>query len=169
MLMRTARGFAAVLLLGASVVGLIVVGSLPLTLDATSATEARPLQLLVALLDSPIVLLLVASLVVLLIYRAVPSRRPSWRAAGIPAALVGAMIVVLTRAFVFLVPRLIGVEALAGSLASAFVTLAWLSLTFQALLLGAAWVRVRNEGRLAARLSALEGPAAPAELGGRRE
>jgi membrane protein len=169
MLMRTARGFVAVVVLGGSIVGLIVLGSLALTLEATSATESRPVEVLIALLNSPLVLIVLVSLVVLLTYRTVPPRSPSWHAAGIPAALVGAWIVVLTRAFVFLVPRLIGVEALAGSLASAFVTLAWLSLTFQALLLGAAWVRVRNEGRLAARLSALEGPAASAELGGRRE
>ena len=44
-----------------------------------------------------------------------------------------------------LVPRLVGVAALAGSLASAFIALAWLSFTFQALLYGAAWVRVRDE------------------------
>ena len=169
MFRRTARGFGAVVVFGGLVVGLIVLGSLALTLDATSATEARPVQLLVALLNSPLVLVVLASLVVLLVYRTVPPRSPSWRAAGIPAALVGAAIDVLTRAFVFLVPRLIGVEALAGSLASAFATLAWLSLIFQALLLGAAWVRVRNEDSLAAGSAALEGSAASAELGGRGE
>jgi uncharacterized BrkB/YihY/UPF0761 family membrane protein len=141
-------------------------------LDATSATDGQPVDVLLALLDSPLVLIGLASLVVLLIYRAVPPRTPSWRAAGIPAATVGAVVVVLSRAFVFLVPRLVGVEALAGSLASAFVTLAWLSLTFQALLLGAAWVRVRDEGDGgpgSAGSAALGRAAAPAEPGGRRE
>ena len=51
----------------------------------------------------------------------------------------------LSQIFTFLVPRLVGVAALAGSLASAFIALAWLSFTFQALLYGAAWVRVRDE------------------------
>ena len=46
------------------------------------------------------------------------------------------MIVVLSQVFVALVPRLVGVAALAGSLASAFIALAWLSFTFQALLYG---------------------------------
>ena len=168
-LLRTARGFVAVVLLGGSVVGLVVSGSLALALDATSATDAQPVAFLVAMLNSPVVLLVLAVLIVLLVYRLVPPRTPSWHAAGIPAAAVAAAIVVLTRAFVFLVPRLVGVEALAGSLASAFVTLAWLSLMFQALLLGAAWVRVRDEAADGARVvgsAALERAAAPAEPGG---
>jgi membrane protein len=172
MFLRTARGFATVILLAGSVMGLIVLGSLAVALDATSATDGQPVEVLLALLDSPLVSIGLASLVVLLIYRAVPPRTPSWRAAGIPAATVGAVVVVLSRAFVFLVPRLVGVEALAGSLASAFVTLAWLSLTFQALLLGAAWVRVRDEGDGgpgSAGSAALGRAAAPAEPGGRRE
>ncbi len=172
MLVRTARGFAAVILLAGSVMSLVVLGSVALALDAMSATQDQSVEMLVTLLNSPLVLVVLASLIVVLIYRAVPPRTPSWRAAGIPAATVGAVIVVLSRAFVLLVPRLVGVEALAGSLASAFVTLAWLSLTFQALLLGAAWVRVRNEGGTgpgSAESAALERAAAPAELGGGRE
>ena len=167
-LVRTARGFVAVALMVGSVVGLVVLGTLVLALDATSATTGGPIELVVAFLDSPLVLVALAALVVLLVYRLVPPRAPSWGAAGIPAAAVGATIVILSRAFVFVVPRLVGVEALAGSLASAFATLAWLSLTFQTLLLGAAWVRVRNEssGRVPSiESAALERAAPPAEPG----
>jgi uncharacterized BrkB/YihY/UPF0761 family membrane protein len=46
---------------------------------------------------------------------------------------------------VFLAPRLVGAAALAGSLATAFIALAWLSFTFQAVLYGASWVRVRED------------------------
>jgi hypothetical protein len=94
------------------------------------------------------------------------------------------------------VPRLVGVAALAGSLASAFIALAWLSFSFQALLYGASWVRIREHGvavpdvtpeesaaieestEIEAGTSpateaegsgALGGPAAPAEPGVRRE
>ena len=63
----------------------------------------------------------------------------------VPAVVVGLIIVGLSQIFTFLVPRLVGVAALAGSLASAFIALAWLSFTFQALLYGAAWVRVRDD------------------------
>ena len=73
-------------------------------------------------------------------------------------------IVALSQLFLFVAPRLIGAALVAGSLATAFVALAWLSFTFQALLLGAAWVRVRDD-RLdeAERGSALAGPAATTE------
>jgi uncharacterized BrkB/YihY/UPF0761 family membrane protein len=80
--------------------------------------------------------------------------------------VVGIAIVVLSQVFITLVPRLVGVAALAGSLASAFVALAWLSFTFQALLVGAAWVRVRDEATDQAESAGLGGPAAPAEPGG---
>ena len=169
--LRTARGFVMVVLLAGAVVGLIVLGSLALTLDALSVAEDPPMQAAVALLHSPLVVLVIASLVVLLVYRTVPPRTPGWRAAVIPAACVGSALVVLSQAFVLLVPVLVGAQALAGSLASAFVTLAWLSLNFQALLLGAAWVRVRSEPRAStdAGSAALERAAAPAEPGVRGE
>ena len=64
--------------------------------------------------------------------------------------VIGLIIIGLSQVFTFLVPRLVGVAALAGSLASAFIALAWLSFTFQALLYGAAWVRVRDRNELAA-------------------
>jgi membrane protein len=165
-LVRTARGFLAVALMVGLIAGSIVLGSFVLALDATSASRVAPVEFAAVLLGSPIVLVVLAALAVLLVYRRVPPRTPSWRAAGIPAVAVGATIVVLSRAFVFVVPRLVGVEALAGSLASAFVTLAWLSLTFQAVLLGAAWVCVRDgppAGVGSAGSTTLEGAAAPAE------
>ena len=68
--------------------------------------------------------------------------------------------------FLYLAPRLLGAALLTGSLATAFVALAWLSFTFQALLLGAAWVRVRDDPPGG---SALGRPAATAEPGGRGE
>ena len=67
---------------------------------------------------------------------------PRWRSILPPAVLVGIAITLLTQLFTALVPFLVGAAAIAGSLASAFVALAWLSFSFQALLYGAAWVRV---------------------------
>ena len=174
-ILRTARGVAMVVLLAAAVVGLIVLGSLALTLDALSAADDPLMHAAVTLLNSPLVLLVVASLIVLLVYRIVPPRTPGWRAAVIPAALVGSVLVVLSQAFVLLVPVLVNAQALAGSLASGFVTLAWLSLDFQALLLGAAWVRVRSEPGASSGVpstgsaATLEGAAPPAEPGVRGE
>ena len=78
---------------------------------------------------------------------------------------IGIAIIVLTQIFTYLVPRLVGVAALAGSLASAFIALAWLSFCFQALLYGAAWVRVRDGGSGPGGSAGLERPAAAAEPG----
>ena len=169
-ILRTVRGLAMVALLAGSVVGLIVLGALTVALDALAVSNDPPVRVVAALLNSPLVLIVAFSLVVLLIYRTVPPRTPRWRAAVIPAVFVGAVLVVLGQAFVLLVPRLVGAQALAGSLASAFVTLAWLSLGFQALLLGVAWMRVRDESPGSpAGSTALEGATAPAEPGVRGE
>jgi len=80
-----------------------------------------------------------------LVYRFVPAQAPSWSAAGWPAIAVGIALTVLARVFVFAAPRLIGSAALLGTLATAFAALAWLALSFQAVLLGAAWVRDRAD------------------------
>ena len=88
----------------------------------------------------------------ILVYRLAPILRPPWRALLPPALVVGVGLTALGRVFVFLAPRLIGSAALLGALATAFAALAWLSLSFQLVLLGAAWVRER-ENELAARTS----------------
>jgi uncharacterized BrkB/YihY/UPF0761 family membrane protein len=78
-----------------------------------------------------------------LVYRIVPVAAPPWRAVLVPGLAAGLVLTILTTIFVFLAPRLIGAAAFIGSLATAFAALAWLSLSFQALLFGAAWVRDR--------------------------
>ena len=79
-----------------------------------------------------------------LVYRVVPVPAPPWRAVWLPAVVAGLVVVVLAQVFVFLAPRLIGAAALLGTIAAVFAALAWLGLSFQALLLGAAWVRDRE-------------------------
>lgn len=80
-----------------------------------------------------------------LVYRIVPLPVPTWRAVIVPGITVALALTVLARAFVFIAPRLIGSAAFIGTLATAFAALAWLSLSFQAILLGAAWVRDRTD------------------------
>jgi membrane protein len=80
---------------------------------------------------------------VILVYRAVPVPAPRWRAVLVPGIGVGLLLTILARLFVYLAPRLIGSAALLGTLATVFAALAWLALSFQALLLGAAWVKDR--------------------------
>ena len=89
------------------------------------------------------------------------SRSPSWRSpigccrpgdrpsvdVAVPAIVAGIAVSLLTQVFTFLAPRLVGATAFVGSLAAAFVALAWLSFSFQAILLGAAWVAIRMSSR----------------------
>ncbi len=165
---RTVLGFAWVAILLTAIVGVIVIGSLATLLDALIPGSIPVAGSVAGILTSGPVLLVLAVLVVLFVYRTLPARAPSWRSIRVPAVVVGILIVVLTQVFTFLVPRLVGSVALAGSLAAAFIALAWFSFSFQALLYGAAWVRVREVRSRAgpAAGSALGGPAAAAEPGG---
>lgn len=79
----------------------------------------------------------------LAIYRIVPARRVTWAAALPPALLAGAAIALLTQLFSYLAPRLIGTAAVFGTFVAVFAAMVWMSLVFQVLLVGAAWVRER--------------------------
>ena len=61
-----------------------------------------------------------------------------------PAVLGGLAIFVLGQIFLFAAPRAGGRRA-GGTIATASIALAWLSFSYQALLYGAAWVRVRDD------------------------
>jgi len=178
---RTARGFLVVALLAGGIIALVLIAGFAATVDA--ATPRTSVAATIAsLVTSWPVMILITILAVLVVYRTLPPRMPSLRAELLPAILVGTAIVILTQVFTFLVPRLVGVAALAGSLASAFIALAWLSFSYQALLYGAAWVRIREHGIFVpdvtpeeaavveeAGSDALGSAAAPAEPGVRRE
>jgi membrane protein len=166
---RTARGLLVVVLIGLAIVAFVVLVSLAGFIDALVPTQVPVATAIISVLRSILFLAVLAIAVVLVTYRALPPIAPAWRAALVPAIVVGIAIVLLSQVFMALVPRLVGVAALAGSLASAFIALAWLSFTFQALLYGAAWVRVRDEGARAAASAGLGSPAAPAEPGVGRE
>jgi membrane protein len=163
---RTARGLLVVAILVVAIVGLIVLATVGSALEAVHPADLPVIGSLSRALGSVPVLIALAIGLVLVVYRTTPPRAPAWRSAFAPAVVVGVIIVLLSQVFTFLVPRLVGVAALAGSLASAFVALAWLSFTFQALLYGAAWVRVRDQDERPAGSGGLVGPAATAELGG---
>jgi membrane protein len=166
---RTARGFLVVGLLAIAIIGLVVLATFGAAVADSRIGEGPFLTTVNALVGSTPFLIGLAIVATLVVYHELPPRAPSWRSALPPAIVVGAAIVVLTQIFAFLVPRLVGVAALAGSLASAFIALAWLSFSYQALLYGAAWVRVREHGVAAPGVTpesaALGSPAPPAEPG----
>jgi membrane protein len=81
----------------------------------------------------------------ILVYKIVPAPAPRWRAVIPPGIAAGLALTVVARVFAYVAPRLIGAAALLGTLATAFAALAWLALSFQAILIGAAWVRDRAD------------------------
>jgi YihY family inner membrane protein len=164
---RTARGFVSVAGLIGVIVALIVGGSLAAAAEAFLPSTSPTLASLGRVLRSVPVVAAIGVVVIAIVYRVVPPRSPSWKATWLPALVAGVGIVALSQLFLLVAPRLIGAALVAGSLATAFIALAWLSFTFQVLLLGAAWVRVRDD-RLdgAESASALAGAAAPAEPSG---
>lgn len=169
-LRRTARGFMWVVGIVGVAIALIVGGSLAAAAEALLPTSSTALTVFGRIVTSPPVVVLVTVGVVLGIYIVVPPRSPSVRSAALPAMVAGLGIYLLSQVFLFAAPRIVGVAALAGPLATAFIALAWLSFSFQILLLGAAWVRTRDDAETAAEEtaeeeSALPGAAAPAEPG----
>jgi membrane protein len=162
---RTARGFLVVGILGAVIIAFVIAAAVATAVDSATHIEIPFARSIGALAGWLPFLTVISISGVLIVYRTLPPKAPAWRSAALPAAIVGVAFVVLTQVFTFLVPRLVGVAALAGSIASAFVALAWLSFSFQALLYGAAWVRVREDERRARESAGLGGTAAPAEPG----
>ena len=168
-LRRTARGFLWVGLLLTLVILAILAGAFAAVADASLPTGLGVGAAIGAVLTSVPALIIVAAVAVAGAYRTLPTRTPSWSSIGLPAVIVGVAIVGLAQAFVLLVPWLVAVAALAGALATVFIALTWLSFTFQALLYGAAWVRVRDDRGRAATGSDLGGAAAATEARGRGE
>ena len=168
---RTARGFVWVAILIGVVICLIVAITVSTAL-AGLVPEAIPAgRSLSGFLTAWPVLIAAAIGIVALVYRTVPPRAPGWSAVWLPAVVAAIAIVLLSQVFARLVPLLVGAAAIVGSLATAFVALAWLSFSFQVLLYGAAWVRIREEGVPAPVAPAdesvvLGAPASPAEPGG---
>jgi membrane protein len=160
---RTWRGFVWVAGLVVAVIALIVAGAIATAAEVLLPASATALIGIRRVVTSLPVVMAIGVAAVLVIYRVVPSHAPSWRAIRLPALVGGVAIVLLSQLFLFAAPRIVAVAAFAGSLATAFVALAWLSFTFQILLLGAAWVRVRDDSASAE--SALPAPAAPTEPG----
>ena len=165
LIQRTARGFLWVAGLVGLVVALIVAGSLAAAAEALLPTSTTALQAFGRVASSPPVVVGVGVLVTLVVYRVVPNRTPSLGAALLPAVVAGVAIIILSQVFLFVAPRIVSAAAVAGSLATAFIALAWLSFTFQILLLGAAWARVRDDAERGAPTSALATPATSAEPG----
>ena len=145
-LRRTARGFLWVAVILGLVLALVATTATLRVLGTLLPAEYGGATGLSDALAFPPVAFVLATGVVAVAFRVLPPRAPAWQAVLPPAILVAAAVTLLTLAFARLAPLLVGAAAVAGSLAAAFIALAWLSFSFQALLVGASWVAVR-EGR----------------------
>jgi membrane protein len=77
------------------------------------------------------------------VYRFVPGNHVPMRAMLRPAILVGIVLAAFAQIFTFIGPRLTHTAAIYGTFVAFFAILAWLSISFNVLLFGACWTRVR--------------------------
>jgi membrane protein len=140
---RTLRGILSVILLVSVFLGsLILTGIASYLAEETAArlgTETQTFWRAVTPLLTGIVFVVAAALV----YRLVPAFHVPWRAAVLPALVVGIALAALTQLFTYVAPRLIGAAAVYGTFVAIFAAMIWLATGFQLLLIGAAWVSVR--------------------------
>jgi membrane protein len=146
---RNVLGFGAALMLVGSVVVGAVLAALAAFFDAAAAANGLIAVSFVTQVTLAVLPIVLAIGGVALVYRYVFEIHPTWSATWRPSWVVALVLTVVARIFVYIAPRLIGAAATIGALATAFAALAWLSISFQAILVGAAWVSERNERRLA--------------------
>ena len=79
-----------------------------------------------------------------LVYRYVPGSRVAWGVLLLPALLVGVILAAFAQLYAFFAPLLTHMAAIYGTFVAFFAILAWLSISFNVLLLGASWTRVRE-------------------------
>lgn len=142
---QTVRGVILVGILVILPVLLLAVGSVAtwLTQFAPEGVDLPQAGGALLSLISPVGSLVAFTVTVALCYRFVPSERVAWRSLALPAVLVGLVLAVFTQIYAFIAPRLIGWAALYGTFVALFALLAWLSIGFNVLLIGAAWTDVR--------------------------
>lgn len=147
MIRRTARRIGSIVVLGAILLAAVLATPLlSIAVEVSGASGgSRPVyDLLLALLPP-----LLGGAALAAVYRLVPVSRPSWTAIATPAIVGAIALVVLTRAFVFVTPRIFGANLVYGTLGAILVGLAWLDLVFTIVLIGSAWVRERSSSSAA--------------------
>ena len=138
-LSRRIRGFATIVILLVVIVGTISLGGVWAALDQLVGGLA------ILRYAAPLISLGVMILIALAVYVVVPTKPPSLRAAFWPAVAAGTGIGLLTNVFGLLAPLLIGAMAGFGVIATVFGALVWLNFSYQILLFGASWARVRRD------------------------
>jgi membrane protein len=140
---RTVRRIVSIAVLAILVTAaLVVVPILSVAGDLIRASGELEGALLTIGLSAAAVV--VAAAAVAFLYRTLPPTTASWTTVRRPAVAVAIALLLITRVFTLLAPRLFGANAVYGTLGTIFLGLAWLDLVFVAILLGAAWVADRQ-------------------------
>ncbi len=140
---RTLRGVVVTFLLVAVPLGALVLG-----LITGWVAEVLPGQIVGVILQlvSPLGSFLLFVTGTMLVYRYVPSKHVPWSALALPAVLVGITLAGFAQLYALLAPLLTRMAAIYGTFVAFFAILAWLSISFNLLLFGACWTRVRERG-----------------------
>lgn len=145
---RTARRVASIAVLAVMLLAALLAApvlALAVELSGSSGGVRPVLDALLAVIPPAL-----AAGALVAVYRLIPVRRPAWRQIGVPALSGALALVVITRLFVFVTPRVFGANLVYGTLGAILVGLAWLDLVFTVVLIGAAWVRERETSDVAA-------------------
>ena len=137
---RTARRVGSIVVLAVALLTALLAAPVLSIAVEVSGVASRPFLDLLLAVTPPIL----GGVALAAVYRLVPIGRPSWRAIAVPAVVGAIALVVVTRVFLFLTPRVFGANLVYGTLGAILVGLAWLDLVFTIVLIGSAWVRERT-------------------------
>ncbi len=141
---RTVRGFAVVGILVAAIVATVVLASVASLVDSLVLPRDSPIVHVGSAIAFAAVGLALYTVSVTIVYRLVPPRPPTWRALGVPALVIAAVFSIFTNVFVQVQAQLLGSLELFAGFIVVLATMIWLSIGFQILLVGAAWIRIRD-------------------------
>jgi uncharacterized BrkB/YihY/UPF0761 family membrane protein len=141
---RVVRGLGVAGVLIAAIVGSVVLGTVTALVDSILPLDVLPIVSAIASIGFALTPILLYVAGVGAIYRWVPPSTVPWRYAGRPTLVVALGLAVLSNVFVTIQGRLLGALEIFSGFVVVLATMIWLSLGFQLLLLGAAWVRVRQ-------------------------
>ena len=143
LLTRTVRGILSVgLLVGVFIVALALTGISTSVADQATGRFGGVARTTWAI-ATPLVATGFFVAAIAAIYRLVPACYVSWRSLLLPATVVGVVLAVVTQLFSTIATLLIGSAAVFGTFVAIFAAMIWLSIGFQVLLIGAAWVSER--------------------------
>ena len=150
-IVRVLRGLVLVIIVMTAIAAGVVISSVQasLTQDLPPGAEGDAARFVSAVVYWLMTLVVVIAAVALL-YRVVPNTHVPWRALAMPATLAGIVLAIMTELFALIAPRLVGGLQVFGAFAAVFAAMAWLSWSFQVLLIGAAWTRMQLPDQLAA-------------------